>query len=166
MVLPTVPRDTTTTPPDTTVYVCKEKKPGAFAQDTGHTHAKSNHLDLSHVQMCTQRPTVSTYCNKNHGGACFACDLSCSSCFLQVVAVDWIFPLHKQICGSEGHFFAASAVDGAGRFLTFSKVNGRSLGDQVVSTKTRFLTKKIWKTTNNARQRQTTENDIHRERKN
>ena len=53
-----------------------------------------------------------------------------------------------------------------GRFLTFLKVNGRSLGDQVVSIKTWFFTKKIWKTTNNARQRQTTENDIHRERKN
>ena len=35
-------------------------------------------------------------------------------------------------CGSEGHSWAVSVVGGAGLLLTLSKVNGRSLGEQVI----------------------------------
>ena len=67
----------------------------------------------------------------------------------------WIGYVSNLSCGSKRHIWAVSVVGGAGLFLTLSKVNGRSLGEQVVFIKTCCYQKTMGETANNARRRQT-----------
>ena len=55
---------------------------------------------------------------------------------VQVVAVDWIFTFQINFMGLKVILWAVSVVSGAGLFLTFSKVYGKSPGEQIAFLKT------------------------------